>query len=77
MATPFLCTLDEIEGTDLALVGGKAFRLALLKQYDIRKQEIFDLQLVSTILSNNINRIYTYNREHFLKFSELEVLIPE
>jgi pyruvate,water dikinase len=27
-----LCRLDEIEGTDLPLVGGKAFRLALLKQ---------------------------------------------
>jgi len=36
MATPLLCTLDEIEGTDLTLVGGKAFRLALLKQYDIK-----------------------------------------
>ena len=35
MATPLLCTLDEIEGTDLTLVGGKAFRLALLKQHEI------------------------------------------
>jgi len=35
MAKPLLCTLDEIEGTDLNLVGGKAFRLAILRQHAI------------------------------------------
>jgi phosphohistidine swiveling domain-containing protein len=35
MAKPLLCTLDEIEGTDLDLVGGKAFRLAVLRQHAI------------------------------------------
>ncbi len=33
MVQPLLCTLDEIEGADLGLVGGKAFRLALLRQH--------------------------------------------
>lgn len=32
MADPLLRTLDEIDGTDLSLVGGKAYRLATLKQ---------------------------------------------
>ncbi len=35
-ATPWLRTLDEIEGADLPLVGGKAFRLAMLKQHGLR-----------------------------------------
>ncbi len=33
MAKPLLYSLDEIKGTDLPLVGGKAFRLATLKQH--------------------------------------------
>ncbi len=33
--TPWLRTLDTIEGGDLPLVGGKAFRLASLKQYGL------------------------------------------
>jgi phosphoenolpyruvate synthase/pyruvate phosphate dikinase len=32
---PWLRTLDEIDGTDLPLVGGKAFRLAMLKQHGL------------------------------------------
>ena len=32
---PLLYTLDEIEGTHLALVGGKAFRLAVLRQHQL------------------------------------------
>jgi pyruvate,water dikinase len=34
--TPWLRTLDEIEGSDLPLVGGKAFRLATLKQHGLK-----------------------------------------
>ena len=48
--------------------------LDLLKRYDIRKQEIFDAQLVAAMLSNNVTRIYTFNRNHFSKFSEIQVL---
>jgi phosphohistidine swiveling domain-containing protein len=33
---PWLRTLDEIEGLDLPLVGGKAFRLATLKQHGLK-----------------------------------------
>ncbi len=35
MVQPLLRTLDEIEGADLSLVGGKAFRLALLRQHQL------------------------------------------
>lgn len=34
--SPWLRTLDTIEGTDLPLVGGKAFRLASLKQHGLQ-----------------------------------------
>jgi hypothetical protein len=40
------------------------------------KQEIFDLQLVATMLSNNVSRLYTYNKDDFIKFKEIEVLTP-
>jgi len=48
----------------------------LLERYDITKQEIFDLQLVATMISNNVKRVYTYNEEDFSKFKEIEVLTP-
>lgn len=50
--------------------------LDLLLRYEIKRQEIFDLQLVATMLSNNIKRIYTFNRGHFEKFTEIEALEP-
>ena len=50
--------------------------IALLKTYEVAKQEVFDLQLAATMLSNNVTRIYTYNQNDFSKFKELEVLTP-
>ena len=50
--------------------------MGFLKRYEITKQEIFDLQLVATMLSNNVTRLYTYNQEDFSKFKEIEVLSP-
>lgn len=51
--------------------------LDLLKNYEITKQEIFDLQLVATMLLNNVTRLYTYNPGDFSKFKEIKVLSPE
>jgi len=50
--------------------------LDLLKRYPVKQMEIFDLQLVATMLSNQVNRIYTFNRDDFMKYAELEVLEP-
>ncbi|MCP4268792.1 MAG: PIN domain-containing protein [Candidatus Brocadiaceae bacterium] len=50
--------------------------LDLLKRYNITKQTIFDLQLVATMLSNNVTNIYTLNQADFSKFIEIEVLTP-
>lgn len=50
--------------------------LYLLRQYEVKRQEVFDLQLVATMLLNNVTRIYTYNQTDFFKFKEIAVLTP-
>lgn len=53
-----------------------AIMLELLERYPVKKQEIFDLQLVAVMLSNKVKRIYTFNRNDFEKFTEIEVVEP-
>jgi len=48
----------------------------LLKKYGAKENEIFDLQLAATMLSNNVTRLYTYNQGDFSKFKEIEALTP-
>jgi predicted nucleic acid-binding protein len=50
--------------------------IELLGKYNLKRQTVFDAQLVATMLSNNVTRIYTYNQDDFLKFEEIEVLLP-
>lgn len=50
--------------------------LILLRRYKVTRQNVFDLQLVATMLANNITRVYTFDRSDFLQFSEIEVLSP-
>jgi len=50
--------------------------LDILKKYEVTRQEIFDVQLIATMLTNGVTRIYTYNRDDFIKFKEIEVLNP-
>lgn len=38
--------------------------------------DLFDIQLIATMLGNGITRIYTLNRDDFVPFSELEVIAP-
>lgn len=47
-----------------------------LTRYEVTKQEIFDLQLVATMLLYNVISLYTYNQTDFAKFKEIEVLSP-
>ena len=42
--------------------------ITLSRKYEVKRHEIFDLQIVATMLSNGINRLYTYNHDHFAKF---------
>jgi uncharacterized protein len=51
--------------------------LTLLQQSpQITRQDIFDCVLVATMQTHGIRRIYTYNRQHFTPFVDLEVLTP-
>jgi predicted nucleic acid-binding protein len=38
--------------------------------------DVFDLQLIATMLGNGVTRIYTFNSDDFAPFSELEVTVP-
>ncbi|HUI29689.1 MAG TPA: PIN domain-containing protein [Candidatus Acidoferrales bacterium] len=51
--------------------------LDFLKRYNVVRQEIYDLQIVATMLSNGIRRIYTYNADDFSKYPDIEVLTPD
>ena len=42
----------------------------------ISRQEIFDLSLLATMLSNGVTRIYTYNERPFRQIQGITVLIP-
>jgi predicted nucleic acid-binding protein len=51
--------------------------MALLQQHpQITRQDIFDCVLVATMHTNGVRRIYTYNRQHFTPFADIEVLTP-
>ena len=50
--------------------------LDLLRRRPVTGGDIFYLHLVATMKANGILRIYTFNREDFEVFSELEVLMP-
>ena len=50
--------------------------IELCQKHNTKSQEIFDVQIVATMLSNGITNIYTYDTSHFSRFEEIEVLTP-
>jgi predicted nucleic acid-binding protein len=50
--------------------------MVLARKYPVTRGAIFDLQLLATMLGNGVKTIYTFNREHFDRFDEIEVLTP-
>lgn len=51
--------------------------LMLLEAHpNVTQQDIFDCHLVATMQANAVTRIYTYNRQHFLRFEGIDVLTP-
>jgi len=50
--------------------------IALARRCPVVGGDLFDLQLIATMLGNGITRIYTLNRDDFVHFSELEVIVP-
>ena len=51
--------------------------LSLLGQHPVTGQDIHDLHLAATMLSNGIKRIYTFNSKDFEPIPGIEVLDPE
>jgi toxin-antitoxin system PIN domain toxin len=50
--------------------------LDLLRRRRVTGGDVFDLQLVATMLANGIQRIYTFNTDDFKVFTELIVVTP-
>jgi predicted nucleic acid-binding protein len=50
--------------------------LGLIRRHPVTGGDIFDLQIVATMIANGVFRVYTFNVEDFKIFSELEVLRP-
>ena len=50
--------------------------LDLLRRHPVSGGDVFDLQIVATMLANGVKRIYTYNAGDFEKFPELAVVNP-
>jgi predicted nucleic acid-binding protein len=50
--------------------------LDLLRRHPVTGGDVFDLQIVSTMQANGIERIYTFNTADFEVFSELSVVTP-
>ena len=51
--------------------------LELIRKYPPTRQQIFDLQLVATMLINQVTLLYTFNRKHFENYQEIQVKTPE
>ena len=50
--------------------------MGLLKRRPMIGCNVFDLQIVATMLANDIHRIYTYKVDDFAVFLELVVVKP-
>ena len=50
---------------------------ALVQQHPVTGGAVFDAQLAATMLGNGIARMYTFDRSHFERYEELEVLTPQ
>lgn len=48
----------------------------LARRYPSKGADIFDVQLLATMLANDVTRIYTFNRTDFERFSEIRVYVP-
>ncbi len=51
--------------------------LELLEKYPVSRQDVYDLQLVATMLSNGVTKICTYDANDFRKYKGIEVLTPD
>jgi len=48
----------------------------LAEKHGVNGADVFDLQLIATMLENGVRRIYTYNQRDFEPFTELDIFTP-
>jgi len=48
----------------------------LLRRHPVTGGDVFDLQIIASMLANGVERIYTFNRDDFTTFTELAVVTP-
>lgn len=51
--------------------------LDLPRRHPVVGGDVFDLQIVATMLANGVQRIYTFNTDDFEMFPELAVVTPK
>jgi predicted nucleic acid-binding protein len=49
--------------------------IALIGKYAVSRQQIHDMNIVATMVDNEINRLLTYNVKDFKQISEIELLL--
>ena len=50
--------------------------LGLLRRHPVTGGDVFDLQIIATMYTNGVQRIYTFNTGDFEAFAELTVVTP-
>jgi predicted nucleic acid-binding protein len=70
--------LIEAESLVKLVVDDVVVRLTteLAQRYDLRGVAIFDAQIVGTMLSHEIEHLYTVNTDDFSRFTEIRVVNP-
>ena len=46
----------------------------LIKQYQPKGNQVFDVEIVSIMLDNNINHIATFNQKDFIRITEVQII---
>ena len=67
-----------LPGLQVLPIPARAVRrwMELLQRHPVTGGDIFDLQIVATMQTNDIQRIYTFNTDDFSVFPELAVVTP-
>ena len=46
----------------------------LIQQYQPKGNQVYDIEIVSIVLDNGINKVATFNKKDFINISEIQIL---
>jgi predicted nucleic acid-binding protein len=77
-AVEFMETLLEYEHVQVLPISEDVPRrlLALLKTNPVTGPDVFDLQIVATMLAHGVTKLFTYNGRDFQQFPDVELFEP-